>query len=86
MATALRETREELGLELGAETVWGQLRPLPDRVPGAGTGNGHRARGREPVDAVTRTPGQGWGRGARGVFGGAGWLETRKTWGDKVMG
>ncbi|KAK2525231.1 hypothetical protein Q9233_008942 [Columba guinea] len=31
VATALRETREELGLELGAETVWGQLRPLPDR-------------------------------------------------------
>ncbi|XP_065695098.1 mitochondrial coenzyme A diphosphatase NUDT8 [Patagioenas fasciata] len=31
VATALRETREELGLELGAEAVWGQLRPLPDR-------------------------------------------------------
>ncbi|XP_065492552.1 mitochondrial coenzyme A diphosphatase NUDT8 [Caloenas nicobarica] len=31
VATALRETREELGLELGAERVWGQLRPLPDR-------------------------------------------------------
>ncbi|NXW85777.1 NUDT8 protein, partial [Alopecoenas beccarii] len=31
VATALRETREELGLELGAETVWGQLRPLPGR-------------------------------------------------------
>ncbi|NWQ81286.1 NUDT8 protein, partial [Columbina picui] len=31
VATALRETREELGLELGAERVWGQLQPLPDR-------------------------------------------------------
>ncbi|KAM6274284.1 mitochondrial coenzyme A diphosphatase NUDT8 isoform 2-T2 [Porphyrio hochstetteri] len=31
VATALRETREELGLELGAPSVWGQLRPLPDR-------------------------------------------------------
>ncbi|XP_075282532.1 mitochondrial coenzyme A diphosphatase NUDT8 isoform X2 [Opisthocomus hoazin] len=31
VATALRETREELGLEPGAESVWGQLRALPDR-------------------------------------------------------
>ncbi|XP_059682056.1 mitochondrial coenzyme A diphosphatase NUDT8 [Gavia stellata] len=31
VATALRETREELGLVLGAPSVWGQLRPLPDR-------------------------------------------------------
>ncbi|KAM6204820.1 mitochondrial coenzyme A diphosphatase NUDT8 [Sarcoramphus papa] len=31
VATALRETREELGLALGAPSVWGQLRPLPDR-------------------------------------------------------
>ncbi|XP_053924630.1 mitochondrial coenzyme A diphosphatase NUDT8 isoform X4 [Cuculus canorus] len=29
-ATALRETREELGLRLRAESVWGQLRALPD--------------------------------------------------------
>ncbi|NXI46185.1 NUDT8 protein, partial [Galbula dea] len=31
VATALRETREELGLVLGTESVWGQLRTLPDR-------------------------------------------------------
>ncbi|XP_074442678.1 mitochondrial coenzyme A diphosphatase NUDT8 [Larus michahellis] len=31
VATALRETREELGLALGAPSVWGQLRLLPDR-------------------------------------------------------
>ncbi|KAM9015640.1 mitochondrial coenzyme A diphosphatase NUDT8 [Ara ararauna] len=31
VATALRETREELGLELGEPSVWGQLRTLPDR-------------------------------------------------------
>ncbi|NXG54723.1 NUDT8 protein, partial [Hemiprocne comata] len=31
VATALRETREELGLELRASSVWGQLRTLPDR-------------------------------------------------------
>ncbi|KFV66987.1 hypothetical protein N307_09224, partial [Dryobates pubescens] len=31
VATALRETREELGLELGTRSVWGQLRTLPDR-------------------------------------------------------
>ncbi|XP_064309350.1 mitochondrial coenzyme A diphosphatase NUDT8 [Phalacrocorax carbo] len=31
VATALRETREELGLALGAPRVWGQLRLLPDR-------------------------------------------------------
>ncbi|XP_075568348.1 mitochondrial coenzyme A diphosphatase NUDT8 [Pelecanus crispus] len=31
VATALRETREELGLALGPPSVWGQLRPLPDR-------------------------------------------------------
>ncbi|XP_068004348.1 mitochondrial coenzyme A diphosphatase NUDT8 isoform X2 [Melanerpes formicivorus] len=31
VATALRETREELGLELGPRSVWGQLRTLPDR-------------------------------------------------------
>ncbi|KAM6309009.1 mitochondrial coenzyme A diphosphatase NUDT8 [Aegotheles albertisi] len=30
VATALRETREELGLELPAGSVWGQLRALPD--------------------------------------------------------
>ncbi|XP_014817774.1 PREDICTED: nucleoside diphosphate-linked moiety X motif 8, mitochondrial, partial [Calidris pugnax] len=34
VATALRETREELGLALGPPSVWGQLRLLPDRVPG----------------------------------------------------
>ncbi|NXG85042.1 NUDT8 protein, partial [Stercorarius parasiticus] len=48
VATALRETREELGLALGAPSVWGQLRLLPDRVTGtAGLG--------------TRTPGHGMG-------------------------
>ncbi|KAM6408125.1 mitochondrial coenzyme A diphosphatase NUDT8 [Rhynochetos jubatus] len=31
VATALRETREELGLALGEASVWGQLRTLPDR-------------------------------------------------------
>ncbi|XP_074004767.1 mitochondrial coenzyme A diphosphatase NUDT8 [Numenius arquata] len=31
VATALRETREELGLALGPPSVWGQLRLLPDR-------------------------------------------------------
>ncbi|NXJ84363.1 NUDT8 protein, partial [Trogon melanurus] len=31
VATALRETREELGLRLEEERVWGQLRTLPDR-------------------------------------------------------
>ncbi|KAI6068344.1 Nucleoside diphosphate-linked moiety X motif 8 [Aix galericulata] len=31
VATALRETREELGLELGEGSVWGMLRSLPDR-------------------------------------------------------
>ncbi|XP_064019446.1 mitochondrial coenzyme A diphosphatase NUDT8 [Pogoniulus pusillus] len=31
VATALRETREELGLQLGTASVWGQLRTLPDR-------------------------------------------------------
>uniref|UniRef100_A0A8C8AC48 Nudix hydrolase 8 n=1 Tax=Otus sunia TaxID=257818 RepID=A0A8C8AC48_9STRI len=30
VATALRETREELGLALGPPSVWGQLRALPD--------------------------------------------------------
>ncbi|XP_073202760.1 mitochondrial coenzyme A diphosphatase NUDT8 isoform X2 [Lepidochelys kempii] len=29
IATALRETQEELGLHLGAESVWGVMRPLP---------------------------------------------------------
>ncbi|XP_044873035.1 nucleoside diphosphate-linked moiety X motif 8 isoform X1 [Mauremys mutica] len=31
IATALRETQEELGLHLGAESVWGVMRPLPTR-------------------------------------------------------
>ncbi|XP_061855533.1 LOW QUALITY PROTEIN: mitochondrial coenzyme A diphosphatase NUDT8 [Colius striatus] len=31
VATALRETREELGLALGTGSVWGLLRPLPER-------------------------------------------------------
>uniref|UniRef100_A0A8C8SRL3 Nudix hydrolase domain-containing protein n=1 Tax=Pelusios castaneus TaxID=367368 RepID=A0A8C8SRL3_9SAUR len=29
IATALRETREELGLHLGAESVWGIMKPIP---------------------------------------------------------
>lgn len=36
VATALRETREELGLAVAAGSVWGQLRTLPDRVPASG--------------------------------------------------
>ncbi|XP_061465721.1 mitochondrial coenzyme A diphosphatase NUDT8 [Rhineura floridana] len=31
IATALRETREELGLQLGEDCVWGVMRPIPDR-------------------------------------------------------
>ncbi|XP_059578382.1 mitochondrial coenzyme A diphosphatase NUDT8 isoform X2 [Alligator mississippiensis] len=31
VATALRETLEELGLRLGSESIWGIMRPLPDR-------------------------------------------------------
>ncbi|NWT75291.1 NUDT8 protein, partial [Prunella himalayana] len=31
VATALRETREELGVAVAATSVWGQLRTLPDR-------------------------------------------------------
>nr|XP_054490523.1 mitochondrial coenzyme A diphosphatase NUDT8 [Agelaius phoeniceus] len=31
VATALRETREELGVTVAATSVWGQLRTLPDR-------------------------------------------------------
>lgn len=31
IATALRETREELGLQLGEDCIWGIMRPLPDR-------------------------------------------------------
>ncbi|XP_042301958.1 nucleoside diphosphate-linked moiety X motif 8 [Sceloporus undulatus] len=32
IATALRETREELGLQLGEDSVWGIMRPLPDKT------------------------------------------------------
>ncbi|XP_065450536.1 mitochondrial coenzyme A diphosphatase NUDT8 isoform X2 [Chrysemys picta bellii] len=32
IATALRETQEELGLHLGAESVWGVMKPLPTGV------------------------------------------------------
>ncbi|XP_066490610.1 mitochondrial coenzyme A diphosphatase NUDT8 [Tiliqua scincoides] len=31
IATALRETREELGLQLGEDCIWGIMRPIPDR-------------------------------------------------------
>lgn len=31
IATALRETREELGLQLGEDCIWGIMRPVPDR-------------------------------------------------------
>lgn len=59
VATALRETREELGLELGTPSVWGQLRLLPDRVPGTGhRGGGHAGVGAGRAPA-TRTPGPG---------------------------
>ncbi|NWH73800.1 NUDT8 protein, partial [Piaya cayana] len=39
-ATALRETREELGLRLPEDAVWGQLREIPDRVTGEQGGTG----------------------------------------------
>ena len=32
MATALREAREELGVSVATEKVWGILKPLRDRV------------------------------------------------------
>ncbi|KAM6461685.1 mitochondrial coenzyme A diphosphatase NUDT8 isoform 5-T5 [Liasis olivaceus] len=32
ITTALRETHEELGIELKEDCVWGIMRPLPDRV------------------------------------------------------
>lgn len=32
VATALREAREELGVNVAAENVWGILKPLRDRV------------------------------------------------------
>uniref|UniRef100_A0A6J0THW5 Mitochondrial coenzyme A diphosphatase NUDT8 isoform X1 n=1 Tax=Pogona vitticeps TaxID=103695 RepID=A0A6J0THW5_9SAUR len=32
IATALRETQEELGVQLGEDCVWGIMRPLPDRT------------------------------------------------------
>lgn len=32
MATALRETREELGITVAPERVWGTLEPLRDAV------------------------------------------------------
>lgn len=39
--TALREAREELGLKLREESVWGRLRGLPERVR-SGDANGDR--------------------------------------------
>lgn len=35
VATALREAREELGVNVGIEKVWGVLKPLRDVVSGA---------------------------------------------------
>lgn len=67
VATALRETREELGLVLSPPSVWGQLRLLPDRVPRAAGAGGAGERG---------------GRGRR-VFGDTAWLRTSRTRGDK---
>lgn len=32
VATALRETREELGITVSPESVWGTLKPLRDAV------------------------------------------------------
>lgn len=32
VATALREAKEELGVNVPAESVWGILKPLRDRV------------------------------------------------------
>lgn len=32
VATALREAREELGVDVAAEKVWGVLKPLRDTV------------------------------------------------------
>lgn len=34
VATALREAREELGVNVGTEKVWGVLKPLRDMVSG----------------------------------------------------
>uniref|UniRef100_A0A8C3XEQ0 Nudix hydrolase domain-containing protein n=1 Tax=Cyanoderma ruficeps TaxID=181631 RepID=A0A8C3XEQ0_9PASS len=44
VATALRETREELGVAVAPTSVWGQLRTLPDRVPGIGGGGCRQQR------------------------------------------
>lgn len=52
--TALREAREELGLNLREERVWGRLRELPDRVRSGDTKGdrmgikGHGDRGTAP--------------------------------------
>lgn len=32
ITTALRETKEEIGLEIPREAVWGSLQSLPNRV------------------------------------------------------
>lgn len=37
IATAVRETREELSLCLEEDHVWGVMTPLPDRVMGPGS-------------------------------------------------
>lgn len=79
MATALRETREELGLELGEGSVWGMLRSLPDRVPGTGRRRGG-AGGTGMGTAGSGEEGRGKGdrdRGDTGVPGDMGWSGAR---------
>lgn len=86
--TALREAREELGLKLREESVWGRLRGLPERVR-SGDANGDRGA------AVGRGDGRGVeGRGDRGAAPGrwgvaqrhgdrTGIWDKRGTWGQQ---
>ncbi|NXY65503.1 NUDT8 protein, partial [Callaeas wilsoni] len=53
VATALRETREELGVAVAATGVWGQLRTLPDR---RGMTVAPVVANLGPLEALTLTP------------------------------
>ncbi|NXT27046.1 NUDT8 protein, partial [Syrrhaptes paradoxus] len=53
VATALRETREELGVALGTESVWGQLQAVPD---GKGQPVAPIVANLGPLEALTLTP------------------------------
>ncbi|XP_039245705.1 nucleoside diphosphate-linked moiety X motif 8 [Pipra filicauda] len=53
VATALRETREELGVAVAAASVWGQLRTLPDRQ---GMTIAPVVANLGPLEALTLTP------------------------------